>query len=541
MISPITGPRSRRNSGPLLALAALAGVILCLSCAGGGETRERRARDGAVIVAVDSAPDNLDPRIGTSQASYRTQQLLYNPLVNQGVDGRLVADLAERWERLPSPDGGDGERWIFHLRRGVVFHDGNPFTADDAAYTFQSLIAPEFISRKKAAFSAIAAVRAIDEYTIEFVLSRRQPSFVSNMPAIGIIPAGWQSKNDPPPGTGPFRFAGREGTRLYHFAAHDSYWQGVPGIRTLTLAVVPEETTRALEMMHGSIDLVINDLAVSDAVNIARRPGMSIVHAPGLSYEYLGFNHEHPILANRLVRRAIAHAIDREAIITHLLGGLARPAVSPMVPELWQGPAAFESIEYDPARATVLLDEAGYPDPDGDGPRPRFTLEMKSSTQRNSRDLAVVIRQQLEAVGIDVTVRSTEWQTYYSDIVNGNFSLHALRWIGIIDPEFFGSVFHSASIPGIQPTPDAPQRGSLNRGRYRNGMVDALVDEAEAELDPERRWAVYARLQATLRDDPPYVDLWYRDNYAVMRADLTGMELTLNASFGVLWRLRYVQ
>lgn len=494
-----------------------------------------------MIVAIDSAPENLDPRIGTSQASYRTQQLVYNPLVNQDAHGRLAPDLAERWERLPAADGGAGERWLFHLRRGVTFHDGRPFTAADAAYTYTSLIAPDFVSRKKAAFSAIAAVAALDDFTLEFTLSRRQPSFVANMPAIGIIPSGWKIGEQPPPGTGPFRYLGREGTRLYRFGANDNYWQGRPGIRALTLAVVPEETTRALEMMHGSVDLVINDLAVSDAVSIGARPGMTIVKAPGLSYEYLGFNHEHPILANRLVRRAIARAIDREAIITHILGGLARPAVSPMVPELWQEPVAFADVPYDPEAARAMLDEAGYPDPDGDGPQARFSLEMKSSTQRNSRDLAVIIRQQLEAVGIAVTVRSTEWQTYYADIVNGNFSLHALRWIGIIDPEFFGSVFHSASIPGVEPPPGSPQRGSLNRGRYRNAEIDALVESAEEELDPARRWEIYARLQSVLADDPPYVDLWYRDNYAVLRNDLTGVELTLNASFGVLWRLRYVE
>jgi peptide/nickel transport system substrate-binding protein len=306
------------------------------------------------------------------------------------------------------------------------------------------------------------------------------------------------------------------------------------------MKVIPDDTTRALEVMHGSVDLVINDLNVRDAEHLGSWPGRKLKKAPGLQYEYLGFNHRHPMLKVKEVRQAIAYAINRQVIIDSLLAGLARPAVSPMLPELWSIRADFTSYDYDPDKARSLLDEAGFPDPDGEGPATRFSLEMKCSSRKSSRDLAVVIRQQLRDVGIEVTVKSTEWQTFYADVVNGNFSLYALRWIGIIDPDFFGSIFHSSSIPGEEP-PQGKRRGSLNRGRFRNVDVDRLIEAAETELDESMRWRIFADLQHKISEELPYVDLWYRDNFAVMRDDLTGLELTLNASFGVLYKLRYLK
>ena len=510
-------------------------------CGPGIGDHQRRATEGEVIVGVDDAAESLDPRIGTSLASYRVHQLIYNPLSDQDAAGRIVPSLAESWES-EEVAGDDGPRWLwrFKLRSGVRFHDGKPLTSADVVYTYNSLLSPEFISRKKAAFDFVESVEAESPESVIFTLNKPQPWFPAALAAVGIVPEGF-SEDDMPIGTGPFRYVGREGSQRFFFAGNDDFFLGPPGVEKLTLKVIPDPTTMALELMHGSIDITINDIS-PNVVPSMRDRGLNVVTAPGLPYEYIGINHRHPILGNRLVRQAIAHAIDRSTVITTYLDSLARPAVSPLLPQLWEGNPEFAGYKYDPETAKKLLDAAGFPDQDGDGPRPRFTIIYKCSTNRGGRDLATIFKRQLADIGIALDVRSLEFQTFYADIVAGNFALYQLRWVGIANPDFFGAAFHSTSVPDV-PGPPAQaarrKRGSFNRGRYSNPEVDSLIEQAEAELDMERRWQIQARLQQTLAEDLPYIDLWYRDNFLAARADLKGFELTLNASFSALRKLRY--
>ena len=523
----------------LSALIPLAFALLSSGC-GGLEERALRAKQGVVVIGVDAAAESLDPRIGTSLASYRVHQLVFNPLADQDLEGRIVPALAAGWsdERIEDEEGAARWRWTFRLRRGVRFHDGKALTAGDVVYTFSSLLAPDFISRKKAAFAPVESVEADGNDTVVFTLRSPQPWFPASLAAVGIVPEGWDGESDPV-GTGPFRLVSRKGSNLLEFEAYSGYFDGAPTIDGLVIKVIPDPTTMALELMHGSIDLTINDVSANAVPLLGDREGLSVVTSPGLPYEYIGINHRHPILGDRRVRQAIAHAIDREEIIATYLDGLARPAVSPLLPQLWGGDPEFISYDFDPEESKLLLDNAGYADPDGDGPQPRFTLVYKCSTNRGGRDMASIYKDRLARVGIALDVRSLEFQTFYADIVAGNFALYQLRWIGIANPDFFGAAFHSTSVPGAEVPEGAVLRGSFNRGRYANPDVDALIERAEAELDLERRWEIVAELQRTLSLDLPYVDLWYRDNYAVLRSDLEGLELSLNASFAHFRKLRY--
>jgi peptide/nickel transport system substrate-binding protein len=514
-------------------------LFLC-SCGSNLSEPARRALEGKVIVGVAEAAESLDPRVGTSLASYRLHQLIFNPLTDQDVNGHIVPSLASSWE-TSEVETENGKRWLwrFHLRTGVRFHNAKPLTADDVVYTYRSLLSPEFVSRKKAAFDFIESVNAETPLSVLFTLDKPQPWFPTALAGVGIVPEN-HSVDDPPVGTGPFRYTGREGSQLFFFTANDDFFLGAPGIKQLTIKLIPDPTTMALELLHGSVDLTINDLT-TNAVPLLRSRGLQVLTSPGLTFEYIGFNHRHPILSNRQVRQAIAHAIDRNTIISSFLDNLARPAAGPLQPQLWEGNPEFRLYDYNPEESMRLLDAAGYPDPDGPGPQPRFTIVYKCSTNRAGRDLATILKQQLADVGVALDVRSLEFQTFYADVVAGNFALYQLRWVGITTPDFFGAAFHSTSIPDTpgQPAPAGARRGSFNRGRYNNPEVDRLIERAEAETDASHRWTILAQLQKVLTDDLPYVDLWYRDNFIVARPDLHGLELTLNASFSSLRKLHY--
>jgi peptide/nickel transport system substrate-binding protein len=176
-----------------------------------------------------------------------------------------------------------------------------------------------------------------------------------------------------------------------------------------------------------------------------------------------------------------------------------------------------KAYAYDPARARELLDEAGYPDPDGDGPQPRFRLTLKTSSAEHPRKIATALQQQLSAIGIELHIQSFEFQTFLNDINAGNFQLFLLRQIGANQfPDIFKAAFGSRSIPGDPTIRESERTGFLNRARYRNPHVDALIEQAEAARDRAEQRALYARIQDILAEDVPWILLWYPANVALM-------------------------
>src|SRR5438093_8584654 len=217
---------------------------------------------------------------------------------------------------------------------------------------------------------------------------------------------------------------------------------------------------RGLELRKGTTDLVVNDLAPDIVNQLRQQKTLQVVEAPGVDYQYLGLNLRDPILRDVRVRQALAYAIDRNSIVEHLRRGLAVPAVG-MLPRLsWAMSPDLESFNHEPTRAKALLDEAGYPDPDGPGPFPRFRLPLKISSTECNRLQATVIQENLQMVGIGLDVRTYEFATLYADVLSGNFQLYSLQWTGgsLADPDILRRVFHSSQIPPV----------GFNRGHFSN-------------------------------------------------------------------------
>jgi peptide/nickel transport system substrate-binding protein len=179
-----------------------------------------------------------------------------------------------------------------------------------------------------------------------------------------------------------------------------------------------------------------------------------------------------------------------------------------------------KTINYDPQLAKRLLDQAGYPDPDGDGPRFRFQLTHKISTSEVRRTVATVLQQDLAKVGIDLKIRSYEWGTFFSDVNQGNFQMCMLIWVGISDPDIFRNVFMTD--------------GRWNRGKYSDAQVDEWIREAQLSQSMNEEKQYYSLVQKKIAEDAPYISLWYESNVAVMRKELMGMKLTPDADRRVL-------
>jgi len=475
-----------------------------------------------IRVAIVSSPNNLDPRIGTDEASQRVHQLIYDQLFRIDDRLRVAPGLATDWTQ-PDPT-----TYLVHLRRGVRFHDDHELTSADVAYTFNSFLDPSFASPRKGAYRLLQAVRAIDRYTVEFALKEPFGSFPVNL-VMPVVPNGAGDElKQRPIGTGPYRFVRHVADDHVELEAYGAYFEGPPRNKGLRLRVVPDDMMRGLELQQGSTDLVVNDLAPDLAHQFRASDTLRVVTSPGTDYAYVGINLHDPVLRDRRVRQAIAYAIDRHAIVEHLRRGLALPASGVLPPMSWAFEPAVRQYPCDPARAMALLDEAGLTDPDGAGPRPRLSLTLKVSSTEFNRLQSSVIQESLRRVGISLDVRSYEFATLYADVLRGNFQLFTLQWVGVSDPDMLRRVFHSKQMP---PT-------GFNRGFFSNPLVDDLIDRATRSTDDTERRALYSDVQKLVAEEVPYISLWYKTNVVVAQRGLLGLEIGPAADFRFLRNVR---
>jgi len=465
-----------------------------------------------LVMIIESSPTNLDPRVGLDAQSERIDDLIFDDLLTRDEHLNVQPGLAERWE-IPDP-----RTYVFHLHHDVKFHDGRPLTARDVKWTFDSLLQGKIRSTKSAVYRFVDRIDATDDHTVVFHLKEPFATLLWNLSdgAIGIVPYGsGDEMSRTPIGSGPFRFVSAEPEKEVVIARNDEYWGNKARLQSVRFIVVPDTTTRALELRKGSADIAINALTSDMVLTLERDPNLAVLHAPGTVLAYMAFNLRDPILKDARVRQALAYAIDRRPMLEYLLRGFARPARSVLPPESWAYNGDVPAYNYDPARARQLLEQAGYPAVNG----MRFHLTMKASTEESTRLMAAVLQQQLRQVGIALDIRTFEFATFFSDVTHGLFQLYSLRWIGgNEDPDIFEYIFHSAKFPP----------NGANRGYFTDPRVDALIDQARHELDQNTRKQIYAEIQRSLADQLPYLNLWYFDNVLVHSTRV--QNLTLNPS-----------
>jgi peptide/nickel transport system substrate-binding protein len=471
-----------------------------------------------LVMLIESSPTNLDPRVGTDVQSERIDELLFDPLLSRDENFNLRPWLAERWE-IPDP-----LTYVFHLRHDVHFHDGRPLTARDVRWTVNSVRNGSLRTAKAAPYRFIDHIETPDDFTVIFRMKEPDSTLLWNLSgaALGIVPYGSGAEfNRNPIGSGPFRFVSQEQDKEVIIERNDGYWGEKPRVPEVRFAVVPDATTRALELRKGSADIAINALTADMIVAMRKDQELKIETAPGTIYTYLALNLRDPLLKDVRVRQALAYAIDRQPIIHYLLRDMARPAASVLPPQHWAYNPNVRTYEYNPQRARQLLDAAGYPEHNGI----RFHLTMKTSTEESTKLLAAVLQQQFRAVGIALDIRSFEFATFYSDVTQGAFQLYSLRWIGANeDPDIFENVFHSASFP--------PHRA--NRGYYANPQLDALIDQARRTVDQEPRRRLYGQVQQIVAEELPYINLWYLDNVLVHTKRVRDLRVSPSGDYGFL-------
>ena len=535
----LTNSRTRRLRGApfmkLLYLTAslLAAILLTSAC---------RRQGGVFVIALSDPIRTIDPigAASTEAAPERVRVLIFNSLVKKDEKFDYVPELASKIDRSE-----DGLSFTFALRDGVTFHDGRPFTSADAKYTIDTLLASDFgksasffaPSTNAAAKSAkgpsyVSSVEASDPHTLIIRLTAEWTGLLSNLVAIPMIPKdSYESQKTHPLGTGPFKFKSYDSSQqVVDVEANPNYWDGPPGIPALRVRVISDMNALQAELRAGRVDMAPLPTSLSpDAVNSFKQDqNLQVLQFPGSNLNLLTFNVSAPPLNDARVRRAICYTIDRETMISKLLLGQGKIAHSILPEESW----AFTegtTYHYDPAEAKKLLDEAGFHDPDGDGPQMRLSKPLVfriigSST--SAREYAGVIQNYLKEVGVPITIEAVESTTHFTEIRRGNFEIAYGQWVGgNQDPIFYKDLFATSEIP-------TETRASKNRSRYRNVALDPLLEEAVKTWDRQKAVSLYTKIQQVVSNDAPIFPLWYQANMVIAKKSVGNIHVNASGDWG---------
>ena len=475
--------------------------------------------DGVLRFGLANAPRNLDPRLATDAASERVNRLLYSRLVELDDQGLPVPGIA-RWVAL-SPN-----HYRFELgESGRDFSDGTRLLAADVAATYGSILDPVTASPHRVLLSLIREIRIPDGDQVEFLLHEPDPLFPAYL-GIGILPAAAIAAGRPfaeePLGSGPFRMLdGLEPGRLRLERRRDG--------QVLELLTVKDPNVRVMKLLRGEIQMLQNDLGPELVRFLEQRGALGgsespirVDTRPGVNFSYLGFNLEDPLTSQLPVRRAIAQAIDREALVRHLFHGRARLAESLFPPGHWAGHPGLGPQAYDAAAARDRLASLGFT------PARPLTLTLKTTSDPFRVRLATAIQAQAAEAGIRLKVQSHDWGTFFGDVKAGRFQLFLLTWVGVRLPDIFRYAFHSASVPPA----------GANRGRYRSAEADRLIEAARAQPKLADQARIYRALAERLHQDLPCLGLWYEDQVVAVRPEVQGYRLAADGNYDGLAELR---
>jgi peptide/nickel transport system substrate-binding protein len=483
-----------------------------------------RRRGNSFVIALGDNIRTIDP-IGSPSvdaASERVRTLLFNSLVRKNEKFDYVGELASNIAR-----SADGTVYTFALHEGVKFHDGRVLTSADVKYTLDLVFSSSFA--KSASFyegvgndkhSYIKSVEAPDTKTVVVTLIKPWVGLLSNLVPVSIIPKdSYEGQKTHPIGSGPFKFVHWDNAQqVLDAEAFPEYWDGPAKIPAIRVRVISDMNALQAELRAGRVDIAPMPTSLSpDAVKLLQQdPNLQVNAFPGSNVVLLTINTSAAPLDNIKVRQAMAYAIDRDTMIKDLLQGYGKIANS-IVPEESWAYTAGHTYHYDPAMSKKLLDEAGFKDPDGDGPKLRFekpVVYKLSGSSISGRQYAGVIQNYLKEVGIPVEIQTQEQNTLFDELRRGNFQIAYSQWVGgNQDPIFYKDLFATSEIP-------TQTRPSRNRSRYSNKDLDVLLDEAVNTFDRQKGLELYTKIQDIVSNEVPVFPLWYQSNIVIAKKNV---------------------
>ncbi|WP_370046348.1 MULTISPECIES: ABC transporter substrate-binding protein [Salipiger] len=497
------------------------GTALALSF-GLGLPATAQTPPGVLIVGQIAEPKALDPAAVTAVNDFRILMNVYDGLVRY-KSGTLEVEpaLATAWEISE-----DGTEYTFTLREGVTFHDGSPFNAEAVVFNFERMLNEDHPYHDTGPFplafffSSVSSVEAVDDLTVKFTLSEPYAPFLSNLAyPTGLIvsPAAVEQHGADfgrnPSGTGAFTFAEWRSNEAVVVEANPDYWDGAPDLEAVVFRPITDANTRTAEMLAGGIDMMVEVPPV--ALSQFQGDGFQVFEQAGPHVWFLILNAKEGPFADKRVRQAANYAINKEALVNDVLEGTAEVAAGPTPPAFaWAYNEALEPYPYDPEKAKELIAEAG-----AEGAELTFYVTEGGSGMLDPVAMGTAIQADLNAVGLDTTIETYEWNTFLGQVnpgLEGKADMAEMAWM-TNDPD---------TLPFLALRTEAwPDKGGFNSGYYSNPEVDELLEKARVATDQDERAALYKQMQEIVQEDAPWVFVANWKQNAVTNDRVEGFEL----------------
>lgn len=501
-------------------LVSAAGVVLTLAvasgCSGGsgvnvggagssnggsGSSNGGSSAGGVLQAAIGGEPDQLDPQKTSAYYSFEVLENVYDTLVQPDANLNMQPALATSWDTSK-----DQLTWTFHLGKGLTFSDGTPLTSKDVVYSFERIIKNKLNSSYK--FTTVKSITAPDPATVVFTLNAPTPNMLANVggfKGVGIVE---QSNVDSgkiktaPVGSGPFMVKNYVSGDKIELVPNPHYWGTKPKLAGVTYTFVKDPTVALQDLQSGQVQWTDN-LPPQQVASLKNNSDISVQSAPSTDYWYMALNETHKPFDNPQVRRAVAFALDREAITKVATFGNATVNQA-AIPKGSQWYFEYAPYTHDPAKAQQLMSQAGVKNASMD--------LMVTSQYPESVRAAQVIASELGAIGINVKIRTLDFAQWLDEEGKGNFDSFMLGWLGNLDPdEFYYAQHHSGA--------------NFNFQKYSNPSVDKLLDQARTETDQKARKQEYDQAAKMIVDDASYIYLYNPDVVQGWSKKVTGYQV----------------
>lgn len=509
---------------PLLIAAALFSFFVSGPAPAGTEKEEPSYGD-AIVVAASGDARSLVPILASDSASSDICGMVFNGLVKYDKNINIIGDLALSWDIQE-----DGKVIIFHLRKGVFWHDGYPFTARDVEFTYKKLIDPSVRTPYSGDFERIESLVVSDDYTVKIKYKEVFAPALSSW-GMWIMPKHLLKNEDLnktsfsrlPIGTGPYKFKKWKTGDKIELVSNHNYFEGRPYIDRYIYRIIPDEATTFLELETQGVDMTsLSPLEYTRQTNNSFfKTHYNKFKYPSFGYTYMGYNLTDPKFRDPRVRQAINYAVNKEEIIDTIFYGLAKVITGPFMLDSWAYNKDIKPVPYDPEKAGRLLKEAGWTDVDGDGWIQKgdddfeFTLLVNQGNAERLR-CAELIQRHLKAVGIRMKIRVIEWSSMINEFINKRrFEAVLMGWFLARDPDCY-DIWHSSKT----------REGEFNFIGYKNERVDALLEEGRGTFDQERRAQIYREIHDILYEEQPYLFLYSPDALPIVNSRFRNVEVS---------------
>jgi peptide/nickel transport system substrate-binding protein len=464
-------------------VAAVVALLVAASCSP-AQRVDLGQGSGNLIAAIAGEPDQLDPQKTSAYFSFEVLENVFDTLVEPDANLEMRPALAESWTVSP-----DQLVWNFHLRKGVTFQDGSPFTADDVVYSYRRIIDEKLANVDK--FSAVTDVSAAGEDTVLIRVEHPTPNLLTNIGGFkGMaivsrknVESGQIATH--PVGTGPFAFVSQTSGDSIVLKANPDYWGGAPKVPGVTFEFITEPSTALSALQAGEIDWT-DSVPTQRISQLKGDDSLKLAVTPSNDYWYLALNEARAPWNDPRVRQAIAYGIDRQSIVQATSYGSAT-ANQLAIPEgnPWYTP--YDRYRYDTDQAKRLLDEAAA--------HPEKTDMLVTSEYPETVTAAQVIADNLAPLGITVNIRTVDFATWLDEQNSGHFDMLMMGWLGNIDPDDFYYAQHHTD-------------GSSNAQKFSNPEVDRLLDAGRVETNRQVRQKDYAKAATIIADQVSYLYLY---------------------------------